>query len=314
MRDLRKELKDPVLRLNNRPSSFQCVLDTKLTCCHGRGFRLEASGTYTKARLCDCVVTCPRCYGKAMKIEGGKSKPCRDFSPRRFVNIINGASIPSRYGDASLENFANLSGNGREIIQFAKDWCRNFTPNVSKGVIIGGKVGVGKTYLISAIAKSLAKRGFTVKFVDFFQLLTQLKAGYANDQADASLIQPLIDVDVLIIDELGKGKSSDWELSILDQLVMGRYNQKKIMVASTNYGLRSGKTGVVGGRYEGESGGKGFSLDELESLEYRVESRIYSRLLETSVFWEMSGDNYRQRLSSTLKEFSQGRKGYRHIT
>ena len=160
----------------------------------------------------------------------------------------------------------------------------------------------------------MPKRGFSVKFVDFFQLLAELKAGYANDQADASIIQPLIDVDVLFIDELGKGKSSDWEISILDQLVMGRYNQNKIVVASTNYGLRSGKSGTIGGRYESESSGKGFSLDELESLEYRVESRIYSRLMETSIIWEMTGDDYRKRLSTTLQELTRGRKGYRHIT
>ena len=36
---------------------------------------------------------------------------------------------------------------------------------------------------------------------------------------------------------MGKGRNSDWEMSILDQLVMGRYNQNKVVVASTNYNL-----------------------------------------------------------------------------
>ena len=160
----------------------------------------------------------------------GMSCPCRRPSPERVVNILNGAGIPSRYGTAKLDKFCNFTGNGKETLQAIAMWLREFKSNESKGLILGGPVGVGKTYLLSAIAKNFAARGRTIKFVDFFQLLNELKAAYSDAKSDANVLKPLIHVDVLIIDELGKGRNSDWEMSILDQVVMGRYNQNKIIV------------------------------------------------------------------------------------
>jgi DNA replication protein DnaC len=211
------------------------------------------------------------------------------------MNAVNQAMVPARYGMATLEAFSNFTENGREVLAILKDWLRSFDPKGSPGLILGGATGVGKTYLISALALGLVKQGHSVRFIDFFQLLSDLRAAYAENKAGEELMRPLIHADLLVIDELGKGRHNDFELSVIDQLVMGRYNQRKITLATTNYSLKAERkfAGAYSFENDGRRGG-GFGLDEMESLEARIGKRTYSRLYETSKIIELSGNDFRR--------------------
>ncbi|MBF0442713.1 MAG: ATP-binding protein [Oligoflexales bacterium] len=277
---------------------MECILDKKPPCCEGVGYRLNTDQVFTRAELCSCVLSCPACFGRMRKTLNGDSIQCRSPSPARIVSLINGASIPSRYATAKFDSFSNFSGNGHDIVHFMRKWLTEFSLNSSRGIVLSGGVGVGKTYLLAALAKNLAARERSVRFVDFMQLLTDLKASYANNKADDQILSPLIQVDVLIIDELGKGRSTDWEFSILDQLVMGRYNQNKIIVASTNYSLKSDtRINFVNRNLEQDEKGSDFKLNEFETLKDRVGERVFSRLVETSHFVELTGEDFRSNVS-----------------
>lgn len=298
MQNNKRKLKDELFhgpQNEGNPKEPPCAVQQKLSCCDGIGIQPRMQGAYLKAEVCDCVKFCPSCYGQARRLIDGKSSPCRSPNPVRVVNILNQAMIPARYATAKLDNFANHTGNGREVLSAIRQWFQNFDRNEPRGMLLGGPVGVGKTYLLAALGKSFAYRGYTVRFVDFFQLLGELKAGYSNDQPDANIIQQLIDVDILIIDELGKGRNNDWELSIIDQLVMGRYNQNKIVVASTNYGLKSSQRLAMNYQNDLTMDRRSFELDQEQSLESRVGARIYSRLIETCLMFELSGEDFRKR-------------------
>ena len=299
MRNLKDELRDTASH-SGGDRSLNCAIEQQLSCCNGVGFHLDMSGAYTKAHLCACVATCPLCFGQTRRMREGVMVNCRELIPQRVVNLINAAEIPARYGTARLDSFANFSGNGAEVVQTINKWVQNFTPQDQKGLVLTGPVGVGKTYMLAAIAKSLIKKGLAVRFVDFFQLLNDLKAAYAADQADVNVLKPLINIDVLIIDELGKGRNSDWELSVLDQLVMGRYNQRKTIIASTNYPLQGGDNPSSSHLYQrpldfgGDSKAQ-FANDLFTPLETRVGKRIFSRLCEMTQFLELRGEDFRRR-------------------
>jgi DNA replication protein DnaC len=281
------------------PKALLCAIKQAQPCCGGRGYQVEGKGVGAEARasLCKCVEECEACAGRAHRVEGDVSKPCRTPPPPLVVNLINAAHIPARYADASLEKFTNFSGNGRQFLADLSRWRSKFSPEQGKGLIIEGPVGVGKTYLLAALAKDFAAQGRSVRFIDFFHLLGELKTGFSQGKADAAQLAPILDVDVLIIDELGKGRNTDFELTVLDQLVCGRYNQQRTIIASTNYRLK-GKPAYTYNNQDLERGGGGageFASDKFEPLESRIGPRIFSRLKEMTMFVELSGDDYRRR-------------------
>lgn len=284
----------------SQSQAHRCVLRQESPCCKGAGFTISSEGPYTRASLCSCVVNCPECQGTAQRVEQGLAKPCRDPSPKRIVDSINDARIPARYADASLESFSNYSGNGRDVIEGFKRWVKDFgtitEKTGAKGLIMSGPVGVGKTYILAALAKAFAVRGFSVKFIDFFQLLSQIRAAYAGGQSEEELLAPLIQTDILMIDELGKGRNNDFELTVLDQLIMGRYNQRKTLIASTNYSFKEKSSHALYNVDLDQEFGKktGFAQDHFDSLEARVGARIFSRLFEMTIFVELTGDDFRR--------------------
>lgn len=307
-RDLLKELLDPPKKpVRQGASAYICSLTKKLDhCCKGTGYQLFAQGAYASAAVCDCVQSCPVCYGRARQLtEDGESVSCHEPHPMRQVGLINEARVPARYKDARVAYFSNLSGNGEKIRSEVTAWCDGFGHQISlgkaKGFVLWGDVGVGKTYMLCGVAFELIKRGYTVRFIDFFQLLMELRGAYSEKGSDAGVLRPLLAVDVLIIDELGKGRNTDWELSVLDQLVMGRYNRNKIIIASTNYSpLITPEEEPHVANYETESAHGAFAQVERKSLEGRVGKRIFSRLRETAAFWKLGGDDFRRMRHMTV--------------
>jgi DNA replication protein DnaC len=278
-----------------RPVS-RCALSKKLECCGGRGFTYSIAGAFVQAQKCECVKNCSECFGRARMTDNGFSKPCREPNPTVVMQNINGASIPARYFDAQLKTFSNFSGSGQKVVKQLAAWYNRFLKtHLGPGLIIHGPVGVGKTYLLTALAKGLLEQGVSVKFVDFFDLLSQLRAAYAQHQADKSILEPLTSVEVLFIDELGKGRNSEWELSVIDQLVMGRYNQNKVIIGSTNYGLVKKSEGQWQMPLDHfETPKNNFQTDQFDSLEARVGQRIYSRLIEMCEITELTGTDFRK--------------------
>ncbi|MGE0172396.1 MAG: ATP-binding protein [Oligoflexales bacterium] len=294
-------LKDAIQRSGASGSSTapvsRCALAKALECCGGRGYSYKIEGAFVQAQKCDCVKNCSECFGRARKTENGFSKPCREPNPSVVMQNINTASIPARYCESQLKKFSNFTGSGQKVVKQVGQWFVQYMKSRSgPGMIIHGPVGVGKTYLLAALAKGLLERGVSVKFVDFFDLLSQLRNAYTQNQADKSILEPLTTVEVLFIDELGKGRNSEWELSIIDQLVMGRYNQNKVIIASTNYGLAR-KT--EGQRWQMpldhfETPKNNFQTDQFDSLEVRVGQRIFSRLVEICEITELTGNDFRK--------------------
>lgn len=279
-----------------------CGLTESCKICEShRGVMLESDGVYIHAVLCKCVTACQVCFGTCSKPspeEKGLVSDCVTPSPLKMVGTINEAKIPARYLDADLKKFSNFSGSGKQVIAQISRWIEKFTPGKSSGLLLTGTVGVGKTYILSAIAKQLALSGVSVRFADFFQLVNELRESYSTDKKEGSTLKPLHEYDVLIIDELGKGRNSEWEISIADTLISDRYNGNKCIIASTNYSLKDQTADVAQRQIDiwstAQSNSNQMNTDTFETLVRRLGPRIYSRLKEMTVFLELSGDDFRR--------------------
>lgn len=284
-----------------------CAMNYAKDCCQGKGYLLAPRGPFAHSQLCSCVTSCSSCFGKMAKIVNRQAAPCFLPSPLITTHLLNDAELPARYTYAEFDTFSNRSGSCMSIAREIGEWSKHFHPS-DPGLILSGPIGVGKTYVLACILKNFVRRGIRCRFVDFFQLINLIKGAYSDHLSDQAILTPLIDVEVLFIDELGKGRCSDFELTILDQLIMGRYNQGKTIVASTNYPFS--KESIP--KYEFFLGEESAALfkkgDKKDSnsvftaihdytLSQRLEGRVYSRLIETTRQIEMIGDDYRKKKS-----------------
>jgi len=275
-----------------------CAVRAAAPCCHGKGYRLvRDGGAHFRAEVCRCIISCPECFGKTRLVENGISKPCVEPSPVQVAHLLSAATLPAKYIDASFDATAALSaGNARQVAGQMRHWAQEYRRESPKGFVIAGTIGIGKTWLLVAAGKALAARGFSVRYAEFCQLLGDLKAGFAEGDSESSVLEPLLEVDVLILDEVGMGRNTDWERTIIDNLVSGRYNRNKTIIAGTNFLLQDRpKTHAYNIDLERDYQGRSdFNPDQFGALESRIGARVYSRLQEMTTFVDMTGTNLRK--------------------
>ena len=257
--------------------------------CNWSGYTISNSDTSARAILCSCLEQCPHCEGTGSILsqkDGGYSyvAPCHFCGViRRNVKLYNVAQVPAKYShvvqvDAGLEP-KRMNPSLQRALKYAKEEFVKKYPT-KDGFLLMGPSGLGKTHLaVGTISELTLKHGVKCMFKDFFYLLSELKQAYSEGTPENDVIEPLVEADVLVIDELGKGRSNEWELNILDQLISKRYNASKKTLITTNY-ITYDIAKEIG--------------DSHEILEVRVGERIASRLHEMCEFLYLKGKDYRK--------------------
>ena len=260
--------------------------------CDGRGYRVSKDGEVARALICDCVGSCKDCRGTGWvaidRSTLSRMRQCECQELEHRVRLFNFTRIPGRHANSTrLPSSFSPSRLLMPAMTAAAKFLKDFKKGQdSRGLIFHGDVGRGKTHLVVAILRELTlDRSISCKFVEFSHLLADLKTGFDLGTPAVQLLEPLVQVDVLAIDELGKGRNTEWEATIIDELVSRRYNSGKVILATTNY-PPGPPTGVASGN---------LATGELVALSDRVGTRIYSRLREMCHFCAVSGDDYREK-------------------
>ncbi len=220
---------------------------------------------------------CSLCYGSGMEIVAGKgARPCKCRKQKSHSNLIEKARIPKRYENCHFHNYRVLNHSQGNAFKLAFNLATTY-PAVDRGLLLQGTVGVGKTHLVVSVLKGLTERGIDCLFYEFGALLKSIQDSYNNVSqiSELKVLQPIYDAEVLVLDEIGASKPTDWVRDTMANIINTRYNDKKLTIFTTNY------------------------LDERqaerdETLEDRIGVRLRSRLFEMCKTVSMNGEDYRR--------------------
>lgn len=251
---------------------------------------------------------CPRCLGSKWLVEGGVARRCDCFEQELAGHRRTFAGIPPTYAHCSLTNFyprKNYHGQHEALVK-AKHFVTNFELDfIGRGILFRGGVGVGKTHLAVAILKGLVEKGFTGMFFNFVHLIEKIKQSYdpATDLAEPGLMRDLARCQVVVMDELGATKPTEFVFNKLYDIINSCFDQNISVIFTTNYSDRislSRKPLPPAINFDKAEEvtrpnvaqpppavAAGYTLAE------RINERLHSRILERSLDIFIDGEDYR---------------------
>ena len=206
--------------------------------------------------------------------------------------MIAAARIPKRYEHCELSNFTtDFPGADRSIALAqisATRFVQEFDPRDGKGLLLVGGIGTGKTHLAVGILKELiAVRGRTCLFCDYRELLKEIQNSYNNSvqATELQVLRPVFEAEVLVLDELGAVKPSEWVWDTVSLILNTRYNDNRTTIITTNFADEPAASVA--------RSGSAARASREETLGDRIGERMRSRLHEMCRFLDMNGPDFR---------------------
>ena len=224
---------------------------------------------------------CPLCDDTGWKPieEGGVRRVVRcDCWRERVVHgRLADANIPKRYQHCTLANFTAYNESLEQAVVKARRVAESFPVN-TRGLLFEGLPGVGKTHLAVAVLKQVIEAaGVRGLFYDTRDLLRIIRSTYDPSirTTELEILRPVMTADLLVLDDLGAEKTSEWVEETMNLIVNTRYNERRLTVFTSNYQDIPEDT-------------------EPNSLIFRIGHRMRSRLHEMCEFLQMDGADYRE--------------------
>lgn len=197
---------------------------------------------------------------------------------QKVQRLFDMSQLGRRFRNRTFENWV-VTPQNKKALESAKKYAAEFDQMKTDGIgiLLSGSMGTGKTHLGAAIANALINEGTPVIMNTMIGLLNKIKNAYDGEirETEGQLINLYSTVDLLIIDDLGKERPSEWALEKLYTIINARYENLLPVVITTNY-----------------------SVDKLVSRltikdNYETAEAIVSRLGEMCVGEEMNFEDWR---------------------
>lgn len=255
---------------------------------------------------------CPHCRdrGWITAIDDHGEKVARRCSCSGHSSLhvrVARAHIPSRYQECTLSGFHTSASRPqeRQALLAAKARSQQYVDGFLEeegsfreaGLLFVGEPGTGKTHLAVAVLRELMEHyGVRGLFVDFGSLVEEIQASFdpRNMATKHTVLRPVQNAEVLVLDELGVRKSTPFVSDVLYAVINERYKNRRPTIFTTNY--------LVGAQNR-ESVKLDRGADERSTetsvvpLEQRIPKMLFSRLFEMASLISMAGaGDYRREI------------------
>ncbi len=252
---------------------------------------------------------CEKCGGSGQLLvdtdKGRHVRECSCVAKRKLERALDRSGIPLRYQDCTVDGYiTDFPGASRSLFLarlYAGHFVEEFPkrgPSGTSGIMFVGSIGVGKTHLAAAILRALiAERGANGLFVDYRELLKKLQHTYAQrgDGSEADILAPVLNAEVLVLDELGATKPTEWVMDTVGYVLNSRYNSCRTTIITTNYANLPATVSQPGMAPSNTLR----AVSREETLGDRIGERIRSRLQEMCVSLEIQGVDFRETVQRT---------------
>ena len=214
--------------------------------------------------------------GDSLRVE-----PCGCQGDLKKRQRLLSARIPRRYLHCTLHGFLEKSTE----LKVAKQKVQNFVDlwpgsDEGRGLLLMGNCGVGKTHLaVAALVEIInSNKAGRLLFCNFQDLIQEIQASFDSDEvpSKSEILRPLLEADLLVLDELGSQKPTTFVQDILYYVINSRYNEERTTIFTTNYFDTPAES-------------------KEESLAQRIGTRLRSRLYEMANLIQFTGTSDHRR-------------------
>jgi DNA replication protein DnaC len=220
----------------------------------------------------------------------------------RAALLMKAARIPARYEHCELSEFDTQFDGAHPSLQKALLGARRFLedyPVDRTGLVLTGPVGTGKTHLAVGIMKELIRtKQIDCKFYEYRDLLKEIQNSYdpSVSSSENSILKPVFECEILVIDEIGAMRSTEWVEEMVGFVLNTRYNDQKTVVLTTNFpdlpAATPPKQGEAVDVFQAKMAARRHTLGD------RLTDRMRSRLHEMCRFLNMDGPDVRMKFRS----------------
>jgi DNA replication protein DnaC len=185
-------------------------------------------------------VTCATCEDtgwKTITTDGvERVTRCECWQQRLSQSLLKSARIPRGYAHCEFSNFEIHTDTQRAAHRKAARLVEQF-PVVDKGLLFYGDTGVGKTHLaVALLREAIVRKNARAIFYETRELLKMVRDTYSGsaELTELAVLKPVLEAEILVLDDLGLEKKSEWVDETLGLVINTRYSERRLTVITTN--------------------------------------------------------------------------------
>jgi len=206
-------------------------------------------------------------------IETKRIRQAETFQQRAEIQkLFSISNLGEKFTKSTLDNFQHREGT-TNAFKATKKYIEEYPNWKQEAILIWGTYGNGKSHLAAAVTNTLTAKGYSVVFQSVPELLRRIKSTFNKDnkESEHQIMKALLECDLLVLDDIGAEKLTDWVQEIMFNIIDGRYRKGLPIFYTSN-------------------------LKPTE-LSNQIGPRSYDRLVETSLTIENKATSFRREIA-----------------